>query len=151
MGVFDNVFCDLGDSQSIEESLSTFSSHIKTVIEIVNGVNADSLVLIDELGGGTNPDEGQALARAVVEKLLSCGCKGIVTTHFTALKEFAFGADGIENASMEFDSATLKPLYRIKIGMPGFEQRAGNLPKNGAGRRRARKGRFLPLRRRQGV
>lgn len=119
VGVFDNVFCDLGDSQSIEESLSTFSSHIKTVIEIVNGVNADSLVLIDELGGGTNPDEGQALARAVVEKLLSCGCKGIVTTHFTALKEFAFGADGIENASMEFDSATLKPLYRIKIGMPG--------------------------------
>lgn len=119
VGVFDNVFCDLGDSQSIEESLSTFSSHIKTVIEIVNGVNAYSLVLIDELGGGTNPDEGQALARAVVEKLLSCGCKGIVTTHFTALKEFAFGADGIENASMEFDSATLKPLYRIKIGMPG--------------------------------
>ena len=119
VGVFDNVFCDLGDSQSIEESLSTFSSHIKTVIEIVNSVNADSLVLIDELGGGTNPDEGQALARAVVEKLLSCGCKGIVTTHFTALKEFAFGADGIENASMEFDSATLKPLYRIKIGMPG--------------------------------
>lgn len=119
VGVFDNVFCDLGDSQSIEESLSTFSSHIKTVIEIVNDVNADSLVLIDELGGGTNPDEGQALARAVVEKLLSCGCKGIVTTHFTALKEFAFGADGIENASMEFDSATLKPLYRIKIGMPG--------------------------------
>lgn len=119
VGVFDKVFCDLGDSQSIEESLSTFSSHIKTVIEIVNGVNADSLVLIDELGGGTNPDEGQALARAVVERLLSCGCKGIVTTHFTALKEFAFGADGIENASMEFDSATLKPLYRIKIGMPG--------------------------------
>ena len=119
VGVFDNVFCDLGDSQSIEESLSTFSSHIKTVIEIVNGVNGDSLVLIDELGGGTNPDEGQALARAVVEKLLSAGCRGIVTTHFTALKEFAFEADGIENASMEFDSATLKPLYSIKIGMPG--------------------------------
>lgn len=119
VGVFDNVFCDLGDSQSIEESLSTFSSHIKTVIEIVKGVNSDSLVLIDELGGGTNPDEGQALARAVVEKLLASGCKGIVTTHFTALKEFAFGAKGIENASMEFDSATLKPLYRIKIGMPG--------------------------------
>lgn len=119
VGVFDNVFCDLGDSQSIEQSLSTFSSHIKTVIEIVNNVNADSLVLIDELGGGTNPDEGQALARAVTEKLLSTGCKGIITTHFTALKEFAFGAEGIENASMEFDSATLKPLYSIKIGMPG--------------------------------
>ena len=119
VGVFDNVFCDLGDSQSIEESLSTFSSHIKTVIDIVNNVTASSLVLIDELGGGTNPDEGQALARAIVEKLLTVGCKGVVTTHFTALKEFAFGADGIENASMEFDSATLKPLYSIRIGMPG--------------------------------
>ena len=119
VGVFDNVFCDLGDSQSIEESLSTFSSHIKTVIEIVNGVTEHSLVLIDELGGGTNPDEGQALARAVVEKLLSTGCKGIVTTHFTPLKEFAFNAKGIENASMEFDAQTLKPLYKIKIGMPG--------------------------------
>ena len=119
VGVFDNVFCDLGDSQSIEESLSTFSSHIKNIIEIVNGVSSSSLVLIDEPGGGTNPDEGQALARAVVEKLLSTDCRGIVTTHFTALKEFAFGAKGIENASMEFDSATLKPLYKIKIGMPG--------------------------------
>lgn len=119
VGVFDNVFCDLGDSQSIEENLSTFSSHIRNIIDIVNGVNEYSLVLIDEPGGGTNPDEGQALARAVVEKLLSTGCRGIVTTHFTALKEFAFGAKGIENASMEFDSATLKPLYCIKIGMPG--------------------------------
>ncbi|MCD8309402.1 MAG: endonuclease MutS2, partial [Clostridia bacterium] len=119
VAVFKQVFCDLGDSQSIEESLSTFSSHVKNLIEIVNGVNADSLVLIDELGGGTNPDEGQALARAITEKLLSCGCKGIITTHFTPLKEFAYSAEGIENASMEFDSATLKPLYSIKIGMPG--------------------------------
>lgn len=119
VSVFGNVFCDIGDSQSIEESLSTFSSHIKTVIEIIDGVSQDSLVLIDELGGGTNPDEGQALARAVTERLLRTGCKGIITTHFTALKEFAYSADGIENASMEFDAATLKPLYRIKIGMPG--------------------------------
>ncbi len=119
VGIFDNVFCDLGDSQSIEESLSTFSSHIKTIVDIVKNVTPSSLVLIDELGGGTNPDEGQALARAVVEKLLATGCKGVVTTHFTALKEFAFGAQGIENASMEFDSATLRPLYSIRIGMPG--------------------------------
>ncbi len=119
VAVFEKVFCDVGDSQSIEESLSTFSSHMKAVIDIIGAVTADSLVLIDELGGGTNPDEGQALARAVTEKLLSVGCKGIITTHFTALKEFAYGADGIENASMEFDAATLKPLYRIKIGMPG--------------------------------
>ena len=119
VSVFGNVFCDLGDSQSIEESLSTFSSHIKTVIEILSGVTKDSLVLIDELGGGTNPDEGQALARAVCERLLKTGCKGIITTHFTALKEFAYSSGGIENASMEFDAATLKPLYKIKIGMPG--------------------------------
>ncbi|MCD7728608.1 MAG: endonuclease MutS2 [Clostridia bacterium] len=119
VAVFNHIFCDLGDSQSIEESLSTFSSHVKNLIEIVSGVTSDSLVLIDELGGGTNPDEGQALARAITEHLLSSGCKGIITTHFTPLKEFAYSAEGIENASMEFDSATLKPLYSIKIGMPG--------------------------------
>lgn len=117
--IFEDVFCDVGDSQSIEESLSTFSSHITKVIDICNNVNANSLVLIDELGGGTNPDEGQALAKAVVEYLLNLGCKGIVTTHFTPLKEFAYTVDGIENASMEFDSSTLRPLYSIKIGLPG--------------------------------
>lgn len=116
---FDNIFCDVGDSQSIEENLSTFSSHITTVINICKNADSGSLVLIDELGGGTNPDEGQALAKAVVEHLLSIGCRGIVTTHFTPLKEFAYSVDGIENASMEFDAATLKPLYRIKIGFPG--------------------------------
>jgi DNA mismatch repair protein MutS2 len=117
--VFENIFCDVGDSQSIEESLSTFSSHIKNVINICDNANSNSLVLIDELGGGTNPDEGQALAKAVVEYLLNLGCRGIVTTHFTPLKEFAYTRDGIENASMEFDSSTLKPLYSIKIGLPG--------------------------------
>lgn len=119
VAVFDDIFCDVGDSQSIEESLSTFSSHITAVVDICNRVNKNSLVLIDELGGGTNPDEGQALAKAVVEYLLQIGCRGIVTTHFTPLKEFAYTVRGIENASMEFDSATLKPLYSIKIGLPG--------------------------------
>lgn len=119
VAVFENVFCDVGDSQSIEESLSTFSSHILNVIDICNRANTDSLVLIDELGGGTNPDEGQALAKAVVKHLLSKGCKGIVTTHFTPLKEFAYELERIQNASMEFDSDTLKPLYSIKIGLPG--------------------------------
>ncbi len=119
VSVFENVFCDVGDSQSIEESLSTFSSHLLNVIGICKGADRQSLVLIDELGGGTNPDEGQALAKAVVKHLLSKGCKGIVTTHFTPLKEFAYELDGIENASMEFDSDTLKPLYSIKIGLPG--------------------------------
>lgn len=117
--VFRKVFCAVGDSQSIEESLSTFSSHITSVIEICDNADDGSLVLIDELGGGTNPDEGQALAKAVTEHLLSVGCRGIITTHFTPLKEFAYAVDGIENASMEFDSATLKPLYRIKIGLAG--------------------------------
>ncbi|MDE6373751.1 MAG: Smr/MutS family protein, partial [Clostridia bacterium] len=116
---FENVFCDVGDSQSIEDSLSTFSSHITEVAAICDGADGDSLVLIDELGGGTNPDEGQAIARAVTEYLLKAGAKGIITTHFTALKETAYTLKGIENASMQFDSATLKPLYSIKIGLAG--------------------------------
>mgnify|MGYP001073283569 CR=1 FL=1 len=117
--VFDDIFCDVGDSQSIEESLSTFSSHITTVIDMCRKADKNSLVLIDELGGGTNPDEGQALAKAIVEYFLNLGCRGIITTHFTPLKEFAYSVDGIENASMEFDASTLKPLYSIKIGLPG--------------------------------
>ena len=117
--VFENIFCDIGDSQSIEESLSTFSSHILNVINICKQADAKSLVLIDELGGGTNPDEGQAIAKAVVKHLLKKGCKGIVTTHFTPLKEYAYTLERMENASMEFDSNTLKPLYSIKIGLPG--------------------------------
>ncbi len=119
VSVFKDVFCDVGDSQSIEESLSTFSSHITNIIDICNRANGQSLVLIDELGGGTNPDEGQAIAKAVTQYLLNRGCKGMITTHFTPLKEFAYEIKGIENASMEFDSATLKPLYSIKIGLPG--------------------------------
>lgn len=119
VSVFGDIFCDVGDSQSIEESLSTFSSHMANVVYICKNARSDSLVLIDELGGGTNPDEGQAIAKAVVKKLLGAGCKGVVTTHFTPLKEFAYSVNGIENASMEFDAGTLKPLYSIKIGMPG--------------------------------
>ena len=119
VAVFDGIYCDIGDSQSIEESLSTFSSHLENIIKICKNVQKNCLVLIDELGGGTNPDEGQAIAKAVVKRLLDSGCKGIVTTHFTPLKEFAYSVDGIENASMEFDSTTLKPLYSIKIGLPG--------------------------------
>lgn len=128
LAIFKNVFCDIGDSQSIEESLSTFSSHLKTVIEICDLADKESFVLIDELGGGTNPDEGQALAKAVVEHLILKGAKGIVTTHFTALKEFAYSVGGIENAGMEFDADTLKPLYRVKIGLPG-ESRALSVSK----------------------
>ena len=116
---FGGVYCDVGDSQSVEDSLSTFSGHVTVVSKICDSADGDSLVLIDELGGGTNPDEGQALARAVTEHLLSVGAKGIITTHFTSLKEFAYELGGIENASMQFDGATLKPLYSIKIGLAG--------------------------------
>lgn len=119
VSVFNAVFCDVGDSQSIEESLSTFSSHIKNLKEITENADERSLVLIDEPGGGTDPEEGQALARAVTEFLLKKGSKGIITTHYTGLKEYAYGEKGIENASMEFDSRTLQPLYNIKIGIPG--------------------------------
>ena len=119
LSVFKEIYCDVGDSQSIEENLSTFSSHIKNIIEIIDSADKESLILIDELGGGTDPDEGQALAKSIVSHLLKTGCAGVVTTHYTALKEFAFSADGIENACMEFDSNTLQPLYVIKIGLPG--------------------------------
>lgn len=119
VSVFREIYCDIGDSQSIEESLSTFSSHVTNIVEIVDNADKNSLVLIDELGGGTDPDEGQALAKAVVSYLLRAGGTGVVTTHYSALKEFAFATDGIENACMEFDSDTLRPLYVIKIGLPG--------------------------------
>lgn len=116
---FSKVFCDVGDSQSIEESLSTFSSHMTNVVSICEEADNDSLVLIDELGGGTNPDEGQAIAKAVCEHLINVNSHGIVTTHFTTLKEFAYSLKGMENAAMQFDGATLKPLYSIKIGLAG--------------------------------
>lgn len=119
VSVFEEIYCDVGDSQSIEESLSTFSSHITNIIGIVDKADNKSLVLIDELGGGTDPDEGQALAKAIVSHLLKSGAAGVVTTHYTALKEFAFQTDGIENACMEFDSNTLQPLYVMRIGLPG--------------------------------
>ena len=119
LSVFADVFCDVGDSQSIEENLSTFSSHIKNVIEICDRADERALVLIDELGGGTDPEEGQAIAKAVLAYLLRRGCRGIVTTHYTSLKEFAYAEEGIENASMEFDMSTLQPLYRLKAGVPG--------------------------------
>ncbi len=119
VSTFDEIYCDVGDAQSIEESLSTFSSHITNIINIVNHADKNSLVLIDELGGGTDPDEGQALAKAIVSHLLNTGCAGVVTTHYTALKEFAFATKGIENACMEFDTNTLQPLYVMHIGLPG--------------------------------
>ncbi len=119
VSVFEDIYCDIGDLQSIEANLSTFSSHVTNIVDIVNKANERTLVLIDELGGGTDPEEGQALAKAVVEYLLSTRCVGVVTTHYTALKEYAFATKGIENACMEFDSSTLQPLYVVRLGLPG--------------------------------
>lgn len=119
VSVFDKIFCDVGDEQSIEQNLSTFSSHMKNVINITENVDEKSLVLIDEIGAGTDPDEGSALARAVIERLIEKGSKGIVTTHYSALKEYAYTEKKISNASMEFDPETFRPLYKINIGLPG--------------------------------
>ncbi len=113
------VFADVGDSQSIEENLSTFSSHIVGIKHILEEAGEYSFVLIDEPGGGTDPEEGQALARAILNALQKKGCRGIVTTHYSALKEFAYEAEGFENGSMEFDAEDFRPLYRLKIGAPG--------------------------------
>ena len=119
LSVFENVFCDVGDEQSIEQSLSTFSSHMKNLIKITENIDENSLVLIDEIGAGTDPDEGSALARAVIEKLVAANSKGIITTHYSALKEYAYTEKKLENASMEFNAETFAPLYRLNIGLPG--------------------------------
>ncbi len=113
------VWCDVGDRQSIEENLSTFSSHIVNLKEILEQAKEYSFVLIDEPGGGTDPEEGQAIARAILSALLKKGCRGIVTTHYSALKEFAYSTEGLENGSMEFDADDFRPLYRLRMGAPG--------------------------------
>ena len=120
LSVFSGVYCDAGDSQSIEENLSTFSSHIVNLKEILKKADSRSLVLIDEPGGGTDPEEGQALATAVLSALVKRGAMGIVTTHYGALKEFAYQNEGLENGCMEFDAASFRPLYRLKMGATGY-------------------------------
>jgi len=119
ISVFSNIYCDIGDEQSIEQNLSTFSSHIKNIINIINNVDNKSLVLLDEVGAGTDPEEGSALALAIIKNLLKNDCFGIITTHYSRLKEFAVESKKIENASMEFDPVSLKPLYKLNIGIPG--------------------------------